>query len=773
MSGICMALLGLTRLRMDPDILGMLPPDMPEVMGLRAFHEGFSNPNELILLIRRKQGAEAAAGDLAASLASAGLARQSHWRPEWQDAGPEMAELVAYLWMNAPPAEVRRLVEHLDSDPLPHAINAPDTAAKNAGSAVVETIRAHDPFGLLRNPALAVLMDSADGRGGGFGNKNGSAHLLRIEAPGPLPGYRDSKRWLEEVRSAADAWARESGQETRVSITGEPAFAAEIGGAMERDMRRTSMLATVLILIMGWVMQRRLALMGGMGMMVTLVFLVTLGLGGWIYGELSIMAAGFAAILIGLVVDYGVVISQEAKHAGGDASVVRRATRAPVIWAALTTAAVFFALNLSGLPGLAQLGTLVGIGMIVGAILMLAMFLPFAAKACVKRDPGQRGGGPLPSRKLGRRLTVILALAALAVLGFRGMPGISFDPALIHPRDSKAAKVLEDIATEFPDWGINGWRMVAKAESDAGMLAKITEIRRRFDHSPELGDARLPLGWWPDEAAQGQNREALGKLAARSAELLDAADSAGYGTAALLVNRAIFRQLEGMAKSEVLVLPRHENAKRVMNLFLSRNPSGGGTWAGLVVPRQAQEMPALETIRRFSGDGYWLSGWELLKPAVEPLISRDIFQVFLPMAGLMVVMLFVIFRRPADALPCMAAMGLSGVLLLAMMSILKLDWNFLNIAAAPLLLGTGIDYTIHMTHAFHREQGDRRMLWHGTGKAVLFCGLSTAAGFGSLVMASNEGMASLGIVAVIGIFSTMLICLFLLPAWLREKPAGT
>ena len=78
-----------------------------------------------------------------------------------------------------------------------------------------------------------------------------------------------------------------------------------------------------------------------------------------------------AAILIGLAVDYGLVICQEAKVAGHDKAELRKAATKPVMFGALTTTVVFLALNLGGLPGMAQLGSIVAIGLSAAAILML------------------------------------------------------------------------------------------------------------------------------------------------------------------------------------------------------------------------------------------------------------------------------------------------------------------------------------------------------------------------------------------------------------------
>jgi hypothetical protein len=93
--------------------------------------------------------------------------------------------------------------------------------------------------------------------------------------------------------------------------------------------------------------------------------------------------------------------------------------------------------------------------------------------------------------------------------------------------------------------------------------------------------------------------------------------------------------------------------------------------------------------------------------------------VFLPMAALMVVMLGVMFRSVRETLLVVAALVLSGLLLLAIMSWTGMRWNFLNIAATPLLLGTGIDYGIHVMMTLRRNGGDVAAMWHGTGKAVV------------------------------------------------------
>jgi KDO2-lipid IV(A) lauroyltransferase len=92
--------------------------------------------------------------------------------------------------------------------------------------------------------------------------------------------------------------------------------------------------------------------------------------------------------------------------------------------------------------------------------------------------------------------------------------------------------------------------------------------------------------------------------------------------------------------------------------------------------------------------------------------------------------------------------------------------------AVPLVLGTGVDYGIFMQLALRRHQGDVKLAYRSVGRALLLCGGTAIAGFGSLALSSNAGMASLGVVCAVGIGFNMLISIYLLPSWwklLRES----
>ncbi len=773
-AAILFASFGLTRLRFDTDILSMLPAGLPEVKGLKAFHEAFSRDDKLILVIEGGEQDAGALTEAAESLGEAlqadGVVKQARWKPRWNEDPEGIAELLAYLWLNGDPAITLAQANRLAPENSAATVN--DSLAKVATSmeGLDMVMLAHDPFGFLKHPAVGTLMSSSGQGGEAFESEDGRTHLLFVDSPQPLPGYREADAWLKSLRKSVAVWQAADGKGLKVRLTGEPAFSSEIGVAMENDLSGSIGITLGLIGILFWWMQRRFSLLLGLTGILILVFAVALGIAGWLYGELSIMALSSIEILIGLAVDYGLVICQEAKVAGHDRKQLLKACGKPVAFGALTTTVVFLALNLGGLPGMAQLGSIVAIGLSAAAVLMLVAYLPFVARFGVDRQPARGSGKILPQSKMSWTITGGLSLAAIVILFIHGMPGAEFSSKIMRPRNSEAMETFEHVQRKFPAYGGKSLGLVVEAKTDAEMHQRLAEARRRItaaQTSRSIRQAALPEGWWPDTARQSTNRPVLATLAANRERLLREADAAGFAEEGLALSRSVLGTIARQTDASNLIYPQAAAAQEVMRLFQSRKPDGGGYVLGSVEPAAGVEPAGAdyEKFRAMTGDGIWLSGWDLFKPAIAKLVREDVTRMLVPMFVLLVGMMIVIFRRVADVALALFAMTISTLLLLAIMSLTGLKWNFVNLMATPLLLGTGIDYAIHVTLSLRRTGGNFKELWQGTGKALLFCGASNVIGFGSLAFSSSDALVSLGTVAVIGILLSMGISIFLLPGW--------
>ena len=98
--------------------------------------------------------------------------------------------------------------------------------------------------------------------------------------------------------------------------------------------------------------------------------------------------------------------------------------------------------------------------------------------------------------------------------------------------------------------------------------------------------------------------------------------------------------------------------------------------------------------------------------------------------------------------------------------------NFYNMILFPLLIGMGVDASVHVV-ARYREEGRGSLfgILRETGGATFMCALTTAIGFGGVYYADHQGLNSLGTLGIVGIFLAFGASLALLPAllWLGER----
>lgn len=109
--------------------------------------------------------------------------------------------------------------------------------------------------------------------------------------------------------------------------------------------------------------------------------------------------------------------------------------------------------------------------------------------------------------------------------------------------------------------------------------------------------------------------------------------------------------------------------------------------------------------------------------------------------------------------------------------LLGLPFNFANIIALPLLLGIGIDSSLHMVHRSRNTGVVYENLLHtSTARAIYYSALTTLVGFGSLVFSTHQGTAGMGLLLTVGLFLTLVCVLIILPVLLQstsKKKAST
>ncbi len=121
------------------------------------------------------------------------------------------------------------------------------------------------------------------------------------------------------------------------------------------------------------------------------------------------------------------------------------------------------------------------------------------------------------------------------------------------------------------------------------------------------------------------------------------------------------------------------------------------------------------------------------------------------------------FRHVGLVLLALVPVLVGSVWLAGIMGCFNIPFNPANIMTLPLVIGIGVTNGIHILNRFAEERSPS-ILAKSTGKAVLVSGLTTIAGFGSLVLAKHRGIESLGLVMATGVATCMFAGLTFLPA---------
>ncbi len=785
---------GLSRLRLATEILGLLPDDAPGVRALKLWDRHFSTAHQLTLTLASREPEATAL--LAQALAEGLRARPTivgrvHWQPVWREDPDHGAAFVAWQWLNQSPAALRSLEERLAPGQLDAVLAETRSALQFSLSPDELARRAYDPFGFTELPGAESRLAAEFRRGDAFhASADGTFRVLTVRPAAPLRGFGEAGRWVAAVREAVAeiraALPVGGAEAVTVRFTGGPAIAAETARDMERDMIGSVAGTAFLVAVLFGLAHRRLVPLLWLQFLLVVVVVATVGLGGWILGGLNVVSLGFAAILLGLVVDYALVLQQEMDTAPGSSLArIRDEQVRPIATSAVTTVGAFSLLNLSGIPGLAQLGTLVAVGTAVGAVVVLGGYLqPFlrsrsrksteptceATAGAASAAGAADAGAALPASPPGVRgivgLTAGLGLLVVVAVGW-SPPRFDGSPASLRPVQSESYAALDELQARLGANPQEVW-VVFQGLTSAELATRLVAARPALEGLQRAGTLEafeVPDGLWPRAEHWRTNRAVAQRLAARRAELLAALDSAGFqDTAGALAGR-VLAEWQRLAPVAEPPPPSGLTGEWVWEQVAALDAEGAFALGTVRLAEGVSPAAGVREVQGALGPGAVAGSWEALGPGLRELAGRRIGWLLLAMLLVVGAALGLTFRDTRAVLLSFGVLAFAAALLLGCMAVAGWSWNLMNLLALPLLLGAGVDYVLHQQLALIRHRGDLGRVRRSTGRALWLCGGTTVIGFGSLAWSSNSGLAGLGRVCGTGIACVLLTAQFLLPVW--------
>lgn len=604
------------------------------------------------------------------------------------------------------------------------------------------------------------------------------------------------------------------GSSVSVRLTGAAALAHDELSAVIRGAEQAAILALAMVaacLIVG--------LRSGSLVVATLLTLctglvLTASAACLLVGKLNMISVAFAVLYVGLGVDFAIHVGLRYRELCGELSKNRAVIYATshigesILLCAITTAIAFFAFMPTEYRGVAELGLISGVGMLIALattftlLPALLSYLPSprAARPASTYEPG--AGKRIPAGAILTATTLLTAAAALT------LPGIQFDLNPLHLNDQSAESVLtlralaEDgeqplhsvsVLTHDPDAG----RRLAEALKSNDRVDSVTTIndlvpRAQAEKLQMIDDLYWALGGpiaagvrtSVDETAAF---EALAHL--KSTLLGDRAttpflsyvvrlqSALRTGTeedrAALLASldtKLLKNFLPQIEQLNHALEPRSFDHSELPQDLAQRWQSAGGysrieIQPGLDLDDNAELVAFVESVRSHAGST--LTGTPVINLEASRAVINAFAQAFITAGILISMVLWFVLRKPAEVMICLAPILLAGLFTTAICVTAGIAFNFANIIALPLLLGIGVDSALHIVHRYKHPGDDQRpLLRSSTARAVLFSALTTAASFGNLAVSPHDGTASMGVMLSIGLAMTLICMLVVLPALL-------
>ncbi|MCK5036330.1 MAG: MMPL family transporter, partial [Candidatus Sabulitectum sp.] len=177
---------------------------------------------------------------------------------------------------------------------------------------------------------------------------------------------------------------------------------------------------------------------------------------------------------------------------------------------------------------------------------------------------------------------------------------------------------------------------------------------------------------------------------------------------------------------------------------------------------------AIGRIELANGTIYYAASTSLVAAEMLRLLQRESSWIISATFLLVLLLMYLNFKDMYLTLLALIPLIVGMLWTFLLMEITGVKLNFYNMVVLPVLLGIGNDAGVHIVHRYiELGRGSIRHVLSTTGKHVAMASVTTMIGFSGSLLSSHPGLQSIGHIAVLGIASTLLSALVLLPALLQ------
>ena len=800
-----LAIAAASRLSFDPDLLNLVPQNNKQVNDFkRVLHDMGTIDNHIVVVHippgRDVQEYDSLIEGVANGFKNSPLIDDVNYRlPNPLD----FIEIIlprAFLFLS--PDQLTEIAQKLSDPGIRESVARNRSLLQTPQSFALKQLIQYDPFNLA--PIFLKKFTAASGgfdidASSGYYLSNDHEMLLILTKPKrpaqDVPFGRElmAESEIIEARALKDFQKNAPPGTPLPLIDHTGGYQIALGDA---DLIRKDVIANVLGTVIGVLALflyafRRPAAIFYAGAPLALGLVLTFGIAGVVYGQLSSASAGFAALLAGLGIDfitvfYGRYVDERNRGATMPHAMVVtiRHTLPGIFVAAITTAATFYAFLATDFQGMTQLGFLTGTG-ILFFLICVAFLLPSLIVRSERKERKRApklfmhsfGAGKLIDISIARPAATIVIWAVFIAICGALATRVRFSDNIQDLRAKGNVGVInqEKLTKKFGT-SFEFMMYVVQGKSVEEVLEKTRAASKDLD--PLVADQTIASYQTISTFVPPENQQqvVIGELERGRADRFNfdrinktfrqSLASSGFKPDAYDNYMQMFQQTLSPKEPVTINNIGNQDVVELTQRFVKQI---NGAWMSVIYVypvggKWPREVPAslLAVPARHPGDV--LTGVNLVSGTLRRIVKADATRATIIGFVAVLLIMFIGFRSLKMTLLSFVPFVAGGAGMLGLMALFNLEFNFMNIFVGLMIIGVATDYAIYMLQRYREEPATFADSAQETGKAIVMAALTAIVGYGSFAISHYPGLRSIGYASTFGIGLSGLAAITLLPA---------
>lgn len=598
--------------------------------------------------------------------------------------------------------------------------------------------------------------------------KDGKNLLLFIDPKSKSNDTKNNEVFVNRLNEIKDNLNKQFKGKTEISYFGSPVIAVANAQQIKKDIQNTVMISMTVLLILLMYYFRNFFTPVIVFLPTLFSVLLALLILYFIKDKVSAISLSVGAILIGITIDYALHILTHYKHNNNIEELYKEITQ-PILLSSATTAVSFLCLVFVRSEALKDLGLFAAITVILSSftalIIVPQLYHPKKEKKANTNFIDKIGSYPYEKNKpliISCSVIIIACLFGFRHFGFNEDIGdLNYIPKDLKISEAKLQK-LSDITSKSIytiSYGNSAEEALTKNSELSNFLEKEKNQGKILSYS-SLGKVVLSEKDQQKKIKEWNEFWTNEKKSNTISELIKNGNTYGF-------NAKAFNQFnDNLNKSySPLNLKDYEKIKALqISEFLSQE-NGFYTVSNVVKVDEDKRDAFIKDVEK-KQDVLAIDRQQMNENFLG-LLKRD-FNTLINYSLLAIILTIIVFFRNFElTVLTMFPIVLTGVVTAGILYFLGLELNIFSTVVCTLIFGVGDDFSIFLTQAMQKE--------HTTGKnelptyrtSIILAVFTTILSIGSLIFAKHPALHSLALVALIGMFSVIIITSTLYPFWFR------